>query len=114
MPIRHAIARTITAMTGDTRAPYRTLEKMSRPTWSVPNQCAADGALSTQNGWVAVPASPGKGAISVAKMATSTISSTRAPPVVSSGLAPRLARSILPRAIPACGGLTAGDSIIAA
>ncbi len=98
MPIRQAITSTMTAMTGDTRAPYTTLEKMSRPTWSVPNQCAADGALSTTNGWVAVPASPGKGAISGAKMAASTISSTSAPPVVSSGLAPKLARSAWPRA----------------
>ena len=28
------------------RAPTTTREKMSRPIWSVPNQCAADGAAS--------------------------------------------------------------------
>ena len=60
---------------------------MSRPTLSVPNGCFADGGLKMSSGWVANPASPGYGAISGAKIATTTITSTMKAPAVSNGFA---------------------------
>ena len=89
MPTTHEISSTNRATTGDTRAPVSTRENTSRPTWSVPNRCCADGACSAISGWVAAPASAGYGATSGAKTATSTISSAITPPVAISGLARR-------------------------
>src|SRR5262249_24555405 len=91
-----------------------TLEKMSRPTWSVPNRCAADGGFGTSNACVAVPASPGCGASTGAKIAASTISRTSAPPAISSGLARRPRQSAPLRGPGTCCGVMMGDSIIAA
>ena len=89
MPTTRAISSTNRATTGDTRAPASTRENRSRPTWSVPNRCCADGACSAISGWVAAPASAGYGTTSGATTAISTISSAITPPVAISGLACR-------------------------
>ncbi len=38
----------------DGRAPCRTRANRSRPSWSVPNQCAAPGGVSASAGWVSM------------------------------------------------------------
>ena len=43
MPMPMPTATSATAI--ELRAPTMIIERMSRPKWSVPNQCAAEGAL---------------------------------------------------------------------
>ena len=88
---------------------------MSRPTLSVPNQCAAEGGRSTINGCVADPASPGNGASTGAKTATRTMTRDMTAPATSSGLArsPRRSRSPRGMVLPWTGRVV-GASIIAA
>ena len=53
MPTPHEIARTRNAITGEIRVPNSTREYRSRPSWSVPNQWAEEGASNVWSGWVA-------------------------------------------------------------
>jgi len=45
-PIRNTSTTDATAMKVSSRVATMTRLKMSRPSWSVPNQCAADGGFS--------------------------------------------------------------------
>ena len=66
----------------ETCAPLTTRDRTSRPTWSVPNQCAALGACSRSKSW----ASGSNGRIHGASTATSSQKSTMTPPATASGV----------------------------
>src|SRR4051812_46937977 len=58
-PVTPEITSTATAISSDVRAPNRTRLSTSRPTWSVPNQCAPLGGSNASSAWVAEPPSSG-------------------------------------------------------
>ena len=76
-PSPTAIDTAITPADSDARAPQITRDSRSRPTSSVPNQCAADGALRTADQLVASGSYGATQGASSASSATST--STTAP-----------------------------------
>src|SRR5207249_7249433 len=98
VPITPASATTTTPMTSEIRAPYRTRLRRSRPSWSVPSQCAAFGGARRE---ARSCASGSYGAMSVARGAPSAKSAMIASARIVSGsrrAGTRTAASAPPRA----------------
>ena len=103
MPIAPAITTAPAAVSSEVRAPKMTRARMSRPSSSVPNQCAADGGSSE------LATSWASGSSSSPANAAASTSSRRNSIAASAALRPARRRNILMRARPPAGrGVPAG------
>ena len=78
----------------DTRAPTMIIENTSRPKWSVPNQCSADGGLS----FAAMSSTAtSKGVQTNETSAAATKTATSAPPASTARISPASGAADRPR-----------------